>query len=250
MADITLRALETLKAANIVAAEDTRHSKKLLTHYQIATPLERLDAHTIGTRAAAILDAHNHVAYVTDAGTPGISDPGAELLRLALNREDEVEVLPGATAFVPALVLSGLPTKRFTFEGFLPRKGQARAVRLKTIAEAEATSLIYESPKRLSATLKALADVCGPDRLVSVSREISKRFETTYRGTLEELSGLFPEAVKGEIVIAVAPGEASYVDAEAAAKRLRAKGLSGKALRRALMSAGVARNEAYRLSLE
>jgi 16S rRNA (cytidine1402-2'-O)-methyltransferase len=127
LGDITLRSLETLKTADVIAAEDTRHSQKLLHRYAIEKPLVRLDAHTIKDRAEGVLSRYQKIAFITDAGTPGISDPGAELVQLALKRGDTVEVLPGATAFVPALVLSGLMTARFTFEGFLPRILQRRA---------------------------------------------------------------------------------------------------------------------------
>jgi len=188
LGDITLRALETLKNADVIAAEDTRHSRKLLNHYQIDKPLVRLDAHTIRERASAVLAAHTQVAFITDAGTPGISDPGEELVAIALARGDEVEVLPGATAFVPALVLSGLPTARFSFEGFLPRKGSGRKERLEAIARRGAVSILYESPRRLAKTLEQLAEFCGETRQASVSRELSKRFETTYRGTLRSLT--------------------------------------------------------------
>src|SRR5690554_6530301 len=151
LGDVTLRALEVLRRADVVAAEDTRRSRVLLDQHGITARLERLDAHTISSRAPALLEEHAWVAYVTDAGTPGISDPGAEFVRLALAAGVEVEVLPGATAFVPALVASGLPTARFTFEGFLPRKGSSRSRRLRDIAASHATSVAYESPHRLAA---------------------------------------------------------------------------------------------------
>ena len=250
MADITFRALEILKSADVVAAEDTRHSGKLLTHYTIDKPLVRLDAHTISARGEGVLAAYEHVAFVTDAGTPGISDPGTELVQLALRRGDAVEVLPGATAFVPALVLSGLPTARFTFEGFLPRKGGARTERLAAIARSSATTLLYESPNRLLKTLSALQEVCGSDRQASVSRELSKRFETTYRGTLQDLvSELSQGEVRGEVVVVIAPGEEKDPDFAAQAEQLRAEGVTGRALRKALAALGAPRNLAYELSL-
>ena len=252
LADITLRALEILKSADVIAAEDTRHSGKLLNHYTIENKLVRLDAHTIEKRGPRVLESHQTVAFITDAGTPGISDPGAELVRMALARGDEVEVLPGATAFVPALILSGLPTSIFTFEGFLPRKGGMRRERLERLAKREAVSLLYESPKRLTATLRDLAEHCGAERKASVSRELTKRFETTYRGALHELVATFADTdVKGEIVIVIAPADATESpDAEAAAAKFKQQGLSGRELREALIALGVARNEAYRLSIE
>ena len=253
LGDITLRALETLKNADVIAAEDTRHSGKLLEHYGIDKPLVRLDAHTIEARGAGVLERYEQVAFITDAGTPGISDPGSELVRLALARGDAVEVLPGATAFVPALVVSGLSTARFTFEGFLPRKGSARNERLEAVATSEATSIIYESPRRLAATLKDLLEVCGAARQASVSREVSKKFEITYRGTLEALlKDLGQSEVKGEIVIVVAPleKETGEDDFTAQAERFAAEGLRGRDLRKALTAVGVPRNVAYDLSLK
>ena len=251
LGDITLRALEVLKAADVVAAEDTRHSGKLLAHFGIDKPLVRLDAHTIGARGESVLREHNLIAFVTDAGTPGVSDPGAELVTLALTRGDTVEVLPGATALVPALVLSGLPLARFGFEGFLPRKGSARRERLNGISKSERTLALYESPQRLEQTLKDLAEVCGPLRRASVSRELSKRFETTRRGTLAELCEAFEgEEVRGEIVIVVGPAEkAEEMDFAGTAKRLAAEGLDKRALRGALVALGAPRNLAYELSL-
>ena len=250
LADITLRALEVLKSADVVAAEDTRHSGKLLAHYTIDKPLVRLDAHTISTRGEGVLAQYDHVAYLTDAGTPGISDPGTELVQLALRRGDKVEVLPGATAFVPALVLSGLPTARFTFEGFLPRRGGARTERLAAVAQSSATTVLYESPNRLVKTLSALKEVCGSERQASVSRELSKRFETTYRGTLQALvNELSQGEVRGEVVIVVAPGEEVAPDFAAQAEHLVAEGVTGRALRKALTALGAPRNLAYELSL-
>ena len=251
LADITLRALEVLRAADVIAAEDTRHSRKLLTHYDIDKPLVRLDAHTITDRGEGVLAQHACVAFITDAGTPGISDPGVELVQLALRHGDSVEVLPGPTAFVPALVLSGLMTARFTFEGFLPRKGAARKARLEAVAASDATSLLYESPQRLVATLKDLSEICGGTRRASVSRELSKRFETTYRGTLAELvEELSQGEVKGEIVIVVAPAElVEETDFAAQARKFAAEGLAGRDLRKALTAVGAPRNVAYELSL-
>lgn len=253
--DITLRALDELASADAIAAEDTRHSRKLLDHYGIDRPLVRLDAHTISQRAPAVLDSYPNLAFITDAGTPGISDPGAELVILALARGHTVEALPGATAFVPALVLSGLPLARFTYEGFLPRKGGGRNERLRAIARSAATTAIYESPRRLTRTLRELADVCGEERPASVSRELSKRFETTYRGGLGELAATFAETeVKGEVVVVVGPAPVSPADDAkdyaAEAHALAGQGLAGSEIRKALMARGAPRNLAYRLALE
>lgn len=253
LGDITLRALEVLRGADAVAAEDTRRTRVLLDHFDIAAELERLDAHTMAARAPAWLARGERLAYLTDAGTPGISDPGAELVRLALARGVEVEVLPGATAFVPALVLSGLPTARFTFEGFLPRKGSARHRRLAAVAAASATTVLYEAPARLAATLADLAAVCGDDRDASVSRELTKRFETTERGTVRELAARFAaEPARGEVVVVIAPAPEADAPPEGAepARALASAGVRGRTLRRALEALGVPRNEAYALALE
>jgi 16S rRNA (cytidine1402-2'-O)-methyltransferase len=252
LGDITLRALEVLRAAELVAAEDTRHSGKLLRHYGIDKPLARLDAHTVLERAPKLLAEHASLAYLTDAGTPGISDPGAELLRLALARGDTVEVLPGATALIPALVLSSLPSARFAFEGFLPRKGGVRKARLAQLKSTPYTTVFYEAPTRLLATLRELAEVLGPERRASVSREISKLHEETRRGTLAELLEHFGSSeVRGEVVVVVGPAEEGEdeVDWTVRAEALAAQGLEGKALQKALQALGAPRNEAYELAL-
>lgn len=250
---MTLRAIEVLNQADVIAAEDTRHSRTLLERHGISTRLERLDAHTMQQRAEALLERHQHVAYITDAGTPGISDPGADLLKIALELGFQVEVLPGATAFVPALVESGLPTARFTFEGFLPRKGAERRRRLQQIAASNATSLIYEAANRLSDTLSDLAAACGPQRPASVSREISKLHHQTLRGSLADLLSALGGQVRGEIVIAVGPAmerEDEAGDWRSAAERLAGAGVRGRLLREALSALGAPRNEAYRLALD
>jgi 16S rRNA (cytidine1402-2'-O)-methyltransferase len=260
LADITLRALEVLKEADVIAAEDTRHSATLLTHHGISKPLQRLDAHTISSRAARLLEEYDRIAFITDAGTPGISDPGEELVRLALQGGHTVEALPGPTAFVPALVISGLPLNRFTFEGFLPRKGAARRDRLKVIAAAAATSIIYEAPGRTVATLRDLLEACGAERAASVSRELTKRFETTWRGSLAGiLQQLEGSEVRGEVIICVGPaslpegqesGAATAADFVALTRLLRDSGLQGRTLRDALTLAGAPRNLAYQLALQ
>ncbi len=252
--DVTLHALEVLRDADVVAAEDTRRSATLLQAHGIATPLVRLDAHTVAARGPRLLADHAHVAYVSDAGTPGISDPGADLLRLALDAGHEVEVLPGATAFVPALVLSGLEIARFAFEGFLPRKGSARARRLRALAERDHPSALYEAPARLAATLTDLAEACGPDRPASVSRELSKRYEETRRGTLAQLAGHYRATpARGECVVVVGAApprdEPDGPDADARAAALAGAGVRGRTLIDALRALGVARNDAYRAAL-
>lgn len=257
LGDITRRAVEVLGSADVVAAEDTRHSGRLLEHLGIDRPLRRLDAHTMSERAPRLLAEAAVLAYITDAGTPGISDPGAELVAMALAAGHTVEVLPGATALIPALVLSGLPTNRFTFEGFLPRKGGARRERLEAIAASAATTVLYESPARAAATLRDLAAACGPERPAAVTRELSKRFEATHRGFLSELAELGADDLRGEIVIVVGPadtgGEAGSTAPAALAElagHLARHGLDTRAVREALLLAGAPRNVAYDLSLQ
>lgn len=207
MEDITLRALRLLREVDLVLAEDTRTTSILLHHYDIHTPLEshhKFNEHQkVDSVVRRIVDGEN-VALVSDAGTPGISDPGFLLARACVAAGIEVECLPGATAFVPALVDSGLPCDRFCFEGFLPQK-KGRQTRLAALADEERTMIFYESPFRVVKTLQQLAEVLGGDRAASVSREISKKFEETQHGTLAELVAHFTEhAPKGEFVIVVA----------------------------------------------
>ena len=179
--DITLRAIRVLKEVDLILAEDTRTSSVLLHHYDIHTPLRshhKFNEHETSDRLADEIAAGKNVALVSDAGTPGISDPGFMLVRACVEREVEVQCLPGATAFVPALIDSGLPCDRFYFEGFLPQK-KGRQTRLKQLAEQDHTMIIYESPFRLQKTLVELGTYLGPDRRASVTREISKVHEDT-----------------------------------------------------------------------
>ena len=204
--DITERALKVLKSVDTVLAEDTRTSGMLLKHYGISAKLcahHKFNEHQTAEAFASRMAAGENMALVTDAGTPGISDPGYMLVRACADKEVEVQCLPGATAFVPALVDSGLPCERFTFEGFLPQK-KGRATRIAALAEEERTMVFYESPYRVVKTLQQFAEVFGKERRASVTREISKIHEETTRGTLEELSLHFTETEpKGEFVIVV-----------------------------------------------
>ena len=204
--DITLRALRVLKEADLVLAEDTRTSSVLLKHYGIQARMEshhKFNEHGKVESVKERILAGQTVALVSDAGTPGISDPGFLLVRTCVEAGIEVETLPGATAFVPALVDSGFPCDRFCFEGFLPVK-KGRQTRLAQLAAETRTIILYESPYRLVKTLEQLSAVFGPDRPASVSREISKLHETTHRGTLQELHACFTEhPPKGEIVLVV-----------------------------------------------
>ena len=205
--DITLRALRVLKEVDYVLAEDTRTSRKLFNHYEIPTQLRAYHMHNEHAKMPEIIEqlqSANSVALISDAGTPAISDPGFLLVREALKHDIDVECLPGATAFVPALVNSGLPNERFIFEGFLPHK-KGRQTRLKKMAEHEHSFILYESPHRLIKTLTQLLEFLGDDRQASVSREISKMFEETKRGAISELVEYFGSSkIRGEFVIIVA----------------------------------------------
>jgi 16S rRNA (cytidine1402-2'-O)-methyltransferase len=204
--DITLRALEVLKKVDLILAEDTRTSLKLLNHYQIIKPLSPYHQHNEHKVVHHLTDQllqGKTMALLTDAGTPGISDPAFLLVRECIKVGIRVECLPGATAFVPALVNSGLPINRFSFEGFLPIK-KGRQTLLKKLAEEERAMIFYESPLRLVKTLKEFICFFGSGRLCSVSRELTKIFEENKRGTLEEVLEYFKQKpVKGEIVIIV-----------------------------------------------
>lgn len=254
LGDLTLRAIEVLRAADAVACEDTRRTGALLRHLEVHKPLVRLDAHTLRARAAATLARYPRLAYASDAGTPGISDPGAELVEIALSLGGTVEVLPGPTAFVPALVLSGLSAARFTFEGFLPRAGRERRERLAQVALRAETTVLYESPHRLAATLLDLAAACGGERRASVTRELSKLHEETRRGPLADLAAAFAPGTRGEIVVVVegrpAGAQPDEPDYQALAEELARAGKEAREIRALLAAAGLRKNDAYALSLQ
>jgi 16S rRNA (cytidine1402-2'-O)-methyltransferase len=205
--DITLRALRTLREVDIILAEDTRTTGILLHKYEISTPLRAFHAHNehgVTEGIVAQLAGGVRMALVSDAGTPGISDPGFLLIRACVAASVSVTCLPGATAFVPAVVSSGLPCDRFHYEGFLPHK-KGRQTRLKYLATLQQTFILYESPHRLLRCLKELITHCGEHRPASVARELSKLHETLHRGSLAELANYFsdPAKIKGEIVLVV-----------------------------------------------
>jgi len=204
--DITLRALDVLKEVDLILAEDTRTTSHLLNHYQVTKPISPYHQHNEHKVLQHLIDqlaAGKKMALVTDAGTPGISDPAFLLIRECIKNDIRIECLPGATAFVPALVNSGIPTNRFVFEGFLPLK-KGRQTLLRSLAEEERTMIFYESPMRLVKTLDEFIQCFGDDRQCAVSRELTKIFEENKRGTLEEVSDHFKQkTVKGEIVIIV-----------------------------------------------
>lgn len=206
LGDITLRAIEVLKSADTILAEDTRTSGKLLRHFDIPTAVRSFhmhNEHRITADLAAQMEAGQTMALISDAGTPGISDPGFLLVRECLRIGVQVECLPGPTALIPALVESGFPSDRFVFEGFLPPK-KGRQKRLQALREEQRTLIFYESPHKLLKTLEQFQEVFGPERQVSVSRELSKLYGETIRGTLETVAEHFKaNAPKGEFVLVV-----------------------------------------------
>jgi 16S rRNA (cytidine1402-2'-O)-methyltransferase len=204
--DMTLRAIRILKEVDLILAEDTRNSAKLLKHYQISTRMKSFHQYNEHKTLQGIVDKISmgeKIALISDAGTPGISDPGFILVRECLRIGLEVECLPGPTAFIPALIISGLPSDKFYFEGFLPHK-KGRKSRLEWLSQFPDSIIFYESPFRLVKTLEQFADAFGPDRRASVSRELTKIHEETKRGTIKELLEYFTnKKVLGEIVIII-----------------------------------------------
>lgn len=208
LADMTPRAVEVLNSVDLILAEDTRTSQPLLKHYGITTSLSsyhKFNEHNATSQIIQRIEGGENIALISDAGTPGISDPGFMLARECRTANVDVITLPGPTAFVPALVNSGLPCDRFIFQGFLPQK-KGRRTRFEEIAASTLTNILYESPLRIVKTLETLAEVCGDDREVSISREISKKFEETLRCTLVEAVKYFTNnPPRGEFVIIVGP---------------------------------------------
>jgi 16S rRNA (cytidine1402-2'-O)-methyltransferase len=207
LGDITYRAIDVLNNADVILCEDTRTSSVLLKHYQIQKPLTPYHQHKVLQHLIEQMLAGKTFALITDAGTPGISDPGFLLVRECIKNNIQVECLPGATAFVPAIVQSGIPSNSFVFEGFLPLK-KGRHTALTKLAEEERTIILYESPHRLAKALKEFAEYFGADRQAAVCRELTKMFEETRKGTLEELAAHYEaHAPKGEIVVVIAGKE-------------------------------------------
>jgi 16S rRNA (cytidine1402-2'-O)-methyltransferase len=254
LADLSDRARETLQSADVIAAEDTRRTRVLLTAAGIPAGrrLRALHAHNERAEArkvVALIAAGKRVAYVTDAGMPGIADPGERLVRACVDAGLPVEVVPGPSALVTALVVSGLPAGRFRFEGFLPRKGTARAARMRAIATSDVTVVLFESPHRVAATLADLAVACGPDREIAIARELTKLHEEIVRGAVGTLTA--PEAeARGEHVIVVAPAPAAAAADDgaltAAVRHALDEGLSGRDAATAVAKdLGVSRRRAY-----
>jgi 16S rRNA (cytidine1402-2'-O)-methyltransferase len=258
LGDLSPRAAATLADADVVCCEDTRHTRKLLSASGIAVGrLVALHEHneaTVGAEMVRLAGSGALVAVVSDAGMPGISDPGERLVRAAVDAGVAVEVVPGPSAVVAALVVSGLPAERFCFEGFLPRKGGERTTRLAVVAREERTTVIYEAPHRVRRTVADLAAVCGGDRRVALVREITKRFEEAWRGTLDDaMAHLADSEPRGEWVVVLdgAPARSvDDVDIAAALVEARAAGLARRAaVDEVADRLGVAPNRVYRLAL-
>jgi len=260
LGDITLRAIEALCAADAVAAEDTRVTRKLFARYDIGTRLERCDEHTVERQAPLLVRrmlGGEVIAFVSDAGTPGVSDPGARLIAAALAAGVPVEALPGASAVLAALVSSGLPMDRFYFGGFLPRKAGERARALASLASLDATLVFYESPRRTTASLASLAQAY-PGRQAAVARELTKLHEEVVRGSIESVAEQIAarESLKGEVVVLVGPPmvekQPPRIDADAVRERvdaLVAEGLSRSAAAKAVAKElGIARSLAYEIA--
>jgi 16S rRNA (cytidine1402-2'-O)-methyltransferase len=256
LGDLTPRAVDALREADVIAAEDTRRTRALLTHAGIAARgrVSAVHAHNEQESALTVVrdvKAGKRVAYVTDAGMPGISDPGSRLVRACLDAGLAVEVVPGPSAALSALVLSGFPTERFGFEGFLPRRGRERTDRLAEVVAESRTMVLFESPRRIAATLTDLRELCGPLREVAVARELTKRFEDVWRGTLgDAVDMVAARAPRGEHVIVLGPvPEAPAASDEEVAAHVRAAlaaGLSARdAAARVASDLGVPRRRAY-----
>ena len=256
LADLPPRAVDVLSSAALVCAEDTRRTGRLLQHAGVrAARLAVANEHTefgVADEVLSVLGDGLDVAVVTDAGTPGVSDPGARLVRAALDAGYDVSAVPGPVAAVTALVISGLPTERFAFDGFLPRSGRERSARLAEVAAESRTVVLYEAPHRIARTLADLAAACGPDRPVAVARELTKLYETVLRGTLASAAAELGEP-RGEYVIvlggAPAAAAASDDDVRAALRAELATGLSTRDAAAAVAGAlNVPRNHAYQLA--
>ena len=257
--DITVRAARVLAEVDRVLAEDTRRSRVLLDHLGVTTRLVSLHAHNEEARRATVLgwlDQGDDLALISDAGTPLVSDPGGRLVAAVAEAGHAVVPVPGPSAVLAALVASGLPTDRFSFLGFLPRKGRDRTERLARLAEADMTTLIFESPQRLERTLADLSGVCGPERPVAVARELTKMHETIFRGTLADAVAYYERhPPRGEVTLAIGPASApAATDAEMEARArelavsLRGEGLRGsEVVREVSERLGLRKNLAYRI---
>jgi 16S rRNA (cytidine1402-2'-O)-methyltransferase len=258
LGDMTHRAVEVLSSAALVIAEDTRHSRRLLDHYKISTPLKSYHEHNEAQetpRLVARLRAGDSIALISDAGTPLISDPGSRLVAAALEANLPVVPIPGASAVMAAIVGSGMPLERFTYLGFLPRKGRERSEMIADVVASHSTIVMFEAANRVGATLDALADAGAGNRPAVVARELTKQFEEFKRGSVAELAGVYKEVdPKGEVVLIIGGAEKSTVsesELSVAARKLRASGNSPRDVMEHLMSGlGAPRNLAYKLAHE
>ena len=256
--DMTLRTIRILGEVDLIAAEDTRHSIRLLNHFDIKKPLTSYHEHNIREKGVELINKLNNgqnIALISDAGMPGISDPGQELIRAAIGENIEVIALPGATASITALVVSGLSTDKFTFNGFLSSKKKERRSQLEEIKENRATTIIYESPHRLTGLLEDM-DYILKDRRLSISRELTKKYEETFRGTAEEALEKFKESgIRGEFVIIVEGNfeekDLSEIDIIEELKDLLQDGLTKKeAIKKVSQEYGIPKNLVYSESLK
>ncbi|PLX80737.1 MAG: 16S rRNA (cytidine(1402)-2'-O)-methyltransferase [Desulfuromonas sp.] len=255
--DMTFRAVRILKEVDLIACEDTRHSRKLLDHFQVSTPLTSFFEHNERDKGRQLLEKLKSglsIALISDAGTPAISDPGYRLVRLCHEQAIPVTIIPGAQAAVSALAVSGLATDRFVFEGFLPAKRKGRCERLSDLANEPRTLVFYESPHRLAATLADVAEVFGVDRDVVVVRELTKLYEEICRGTAGDLVERWQdEKVRGEIVLLVAgaPEREPEVDLESAVRQALATGAAPKQISRELSKVyGLSGSDVYQVVLQ
>jgi 16S rRNA (cytidine1402-2'-O)-methyltransferase len=259
LGDVTLRVLDALKTVDVIAAEDTRVTRKLLARYEIRTPLEPYHEHNRAVRTPELverIERGGRIALVSDAGTPGVSDPGEQLVDACLDAGLPVEVLPGASAILTALVASGLPTHAFYFGGFLPRKAGERARALQALSGLDATLVFYESPGRTGATLASLAEVF-PGRRAALARELTKLHEEVVRAEVSELAAQFAgREIRGEVVLLVGPPGGPVqmtLDEDTVRERLAAAERAGvsrrDAVRQVASEMGIARNDVYRISL-
>jgi 16S rRNA (cytidine1402-2'-O)-methyltransferase len=255
MGDFSFRAVETLRGAAVILAEDTRHSRPLLDRYEIRTPTLAYHEHNEARMTPLVIErlcGGEDVALISDAGTPLVSDPGARLVRAAIDAGIAVVPIPGASALLAALVASGLDASRFTFFGFLPRKGRERAAAIAALVDLAHTGIVYEAPGRLADTLAELGAGGAAGRVAVVAREMTKHFEEVRRGTVGELAAYYKDApARGEVVILIAGAQRTVPSAEELherARALRAEGLSVRDVVATLVAEfGVGRNEVYRM---
>ncbi|MEO7041684.1 MAG: 16S rRNA (cytidine(1402)-2'-O)-methyltransferase [Gemmatimonadaceae bacterium] len=255
LGDMTLRAIEILKSVNVVVAEDTRHSRTLLTHLGITTPMSAYHEHNEARESPRLVKrmlGGESIALISDAGTPLLSDPGARLVAASLEAGVRVIPIPGASALLSALVASGISADQFTFLGFLPRKGGERESMLRVVARSPFTVVLYESPQRVSATLADLIEAGCGDRTIALARELTKRFEEVRRGTVQSLHGGTIDGLRGEIVLVIA-GAVERAPSESEARetvsKMRSEGASSRdIIERLTGELGVPRNVAYKLA--